>query len=218
MIEPSDYPSNSKKSRNASDRPTLTPIVKSEVTVKKPGVGDKIKQIFGGASMKRGIAVVIGTVVVPAVLDMSKDAIHTWVEGMFAGGDFDNVRRRNYSSSSWRGPNGQRFTDYSASALSSKHDSSRLRRPELGPGARERQDFQGELKLESRVEGELILDKLAWLVRDYGYASVKDMLELAGITAKFTDDKWGWTDLAGARVRPYGGQYVLQMPPTEPLE
>src|SRR5699024_1317076 len=147
-----EYPSNSHKARESGPRPEMAQVTKNPAEVKKPSVGDKMKRVFGGNSMKRGAAVVLGSVAVPAVLDMSKDAIHTWIDGMFAGGDFDDVRRR-HGSHTYRSPTGQKFTDYSASSLSKKYGSDRDRRPELSARVRERQDFRGAIVLESRAEG-----------------------------------------------------------------
>jgi hypothetical protein len=50
------------------------------------------------------------------------------------------------------------------------------------------------------------------LTFDYGQASISDLYELVGITANFTDNKWGWTDLRSSSVSRARDGYLLNLP------
>ena len=78
-------------------------------------------------------------------------------------------------------------------------------------------DFN-EIILGTRVEAEEVIDRLFDLLSKYDNASVADLYELVGITANFTDEKWGWTDLRGASVAKVRNGYLLDLPRPEPLD
>ena len=88
---------------------------------------------------------------------------------------------------------------------------------QLSARARANHDFN-ELVLDSRAEGDMILETLQDLINQYGHAKVSEMYGLAGISGSFTDEKYGWYDLDGARVQRHQGGYLLAMPRTQPIE
>lgn len=45
-----------------------------------------------------------------------------------------------------------------------------------------------------------------------------DFYNAMGMTAEFTDDNYGWTDLTGIRVRKIRDGYILDLPRTEQLD
>jgi len=48
--------------------------------------------------------------------------------------------------------------------------------------------------------------------------TVADLYELTGIASSHTDNKWGWTELRGARaVRTRDGHFLLDLPDPQPL-
>ncbi len=56
------------------------------------------------------------------------------------------------------------------------------------------------------------------LLSRYNQVTVSEMYDLVGLTGKFTDERYGWTDLRGAEpVRVQGG-YILGLPKPEPLD
>jgi hypothetical protein len=87
---------------------------------------------------------------------------------------------------------------------------------QMSPRARARHNFD-EIVLESRQEAEDVLERLYDLVEQYGSASVSDLLELVGIAATHTDQKWGWEELRGAHATRIRGGYLLDLPEPEPL-
>ena len=71
-----------------------------------------------------------------------------------------------------------------------------------------------DIILESRVEAEEVLNRLDELIDVYGMASVSDLYDLVGKSGlgRYTDCKYGWTDLRTAtHVRVRDG-YLLKLP------
>lgn len=74
-----------------------------------------------------------------------------------------------------------------------------------------------DIILDNRGEAEEVLDRMFELVREYDLVSVADLYDLVGLTGNYTDNKYGWTDLRGARVVPVRDGYLLKFPRVEPL-
>ena len=70
-----------------------------------------------------------------------------------------------------------------------------------------------------REDAEIVLGKMMELLQVFHNASIDDMYDLAGITSPlgYTGANYGWKDLTGARVRPYGSKYVIELPPAIPI-
>lgn len=76
-----------------------------------------------------------------------------------------------------------------------------------------------KITLETRTEAEAVLASLDDLITTYGHASVADLYDLVGVTHNFTDNNYGWYNIAEARVSPaIGGGYCLRLPRVVPIE
>lgn len=75
-----------------------------------------------------------------------------------------------------------------------------------------------ELLIPTRVEAEAVLDQLYKRIVEYNAVTVADLYELCGITPNWTDDKFGWTNIAGSGILRAGGGFVLDLPRPEPLD
>lgn len=65
----------------------------------------------------------------------------------------------------------------------------------------------------SRGDAEEVLNQMADAIATYGSVSVADFYDLVGMTANYTDNKYGWYDLQGrAYVQPISGGYVIRLP------
>jgi hypothetical protein len=82
--------------------------------------------------------------------------------------------------------------------------------------AQRRHDFD-EVVLDINSEAIEVVEALIARVVRYGAASVADLYDLVGVTGSFADQKWGWTDLSTADVRPSRGGFLLDLPQPEPL-
>lgn len=64
---------------------------------------------------------------------------------------------------------------------------------------------------DSRKDAEEFLDRLASMIRDYGYVSVADFYDLAGISCHFPDSQYGWTTSNGWIIKPYKRGYKVDL-------
>ena len=90
------------------------------------------------------------------------------------------------------------------------------------PGqARPQQSIYGpeSVVFDLRADAEIVLGKMFELLQLYQNVSVGDMYDLAGLTSPhgYTDFKYGWRDLNGARVVPFGSKWVISLPNAIPL-
>lgn len=77
------------------------------------------------------------------------------------------------------------------------------------------------IKFKSKAKAVAVLDAMTDALERFPAISVSDMYDIAGITdikADFTEKNWGWTDVAGSRVRrAFGGWYYLDLPRVEDI-
>lgn len=69
----------------------------------------------------------------------------------------------------------------------------------------------------SRMDCEVVLDKMYDTLRDYKKVKVADYYEFAGFTPSVSDSKYGWTDLTGSDVVPCGDEYTIILPKPKAL-
>lgn len=110
---------------------------------------------------------------------------------------------------------GKRSTIASRVSYRSYYDDPRDSRhePKITPGY-----SYDDIILNSRGEAEEVLDRLNELIDTYNIASVADLYELVGITGNYTDNKYGWTNLASADVIRTREGYQLKLPRALPLK
>lgn len=75
-----------------------------------------------------------------------------------------------------------------------------------------------DIILESRGDAEEVLSQLIDIIDMYKIASVADLYDLVGISGNFTDNKYGWTNLANAYVDRCRDGYILKLPRALPLK
>lgn len=198
----SEFPSNSRKSKETTERPKLERVTESDAQQRKTPVGTRMKNAMWGPSAKGILAFVAGSVVLPALKDLASEGLKALTDGMIYGEDARRTTSSRYSSGG-KTPYNRMHKAEPERVMSAK--------------GRANHDF-GELVLSTRNEGQLILNTLSDLIEDYGHATVAEMYDLAGITGSFTDSKWGWMDIRGADIRRVAEGYVLKMPKTEPID
>ena len=71
-----------------------------------------------------------------------------------------------------------------------------------------------DIILDTRQKANEVLDELDWAIHKYGQASVADLYDAVGVTSDWTDNRYGWTSLRGATIRPVREGFLLVMPRT----
>ena len=115
-------------------------------------------------------------------------------------------------------PLGGKRAGYNYNGISSSK--SVVKSPHKTANRRAMHDFR-EVTFETRADAMEVLSQLNELIENYGSATVEDFYIFIGEgkTAKYTDRKWGWTNLEGRNIeRVLGGGYMIDLPPAEALE
>lgn len=203
------FPSNSRKARDAERDPKRVERVVSATAVRrKRSLGKQFRHTFIGGDARTAMGYVIANVLIPAAQEAMLEA---WTSG------FEKLIYGEHRRARGRMP-GSSLGHVSYNSMSRTPPQSRPQFPQsLSRTARARGSFD-EIIIPSRQEAEEVLDRLYDLISKYDSATVADLYELTGVASTHTDHKWGWEDLKGASVgRVRGGGYLLNLPEPESL-
>ena len=75
-----------------------------------------------------------------------------------------------------------------------------------------------DIILETRGDAEEVLDQLNSMIDTYKIASVADLYDLVGISGSWTNNKYGWTNLANADIIRTRDGYQLKLPRALPIK
>ena len=76
-----------------------------------------------------------------------------------------------------------------------------------------------DLIFDSRGEAEAVLNQMDVIIDTYGFVSVADLYDLADLSAPYTSNKYGWTNVSTADVaRLRDGGYVIKLPKAMPIK
>lgn len=75
-----------------------------------------------------------------------------------------------------------------------------------------KQEHIEDILFETREDAETILSQMHEIIDSYGSVTFADLYDLVGLTACYTDAKYGWTDLTNAAVILVRGGYTLHLP------
>ena len=215
-MEMEQYKPNSHKSKGEEEssprKPRVERIVEGRVVKRKASLGSRIRDAFLAGETETTIgALVLFGVIIPGLKDLLFETITEGLQRSLFGDGGSTYRRS--ASSRRNGGN----TNYSKISTLGPSRGSYARDPEISDRGRARHNFD-EIVLSSRGEAQQVLDRLIDLVDTYEIATVGDLYDLVGITENFTDQKWGWTNLASARISRVGGGYLLNLPRPQPLD
>ena len=205
------YPSNSHKQRDA-ETPKVEKVITGKVVMRKPTLGKRIKETFTGDDANTVGDYILFEVLIPSAKATIVDAGKEILERLFFG-DFRNRPRVGGNMNSHTPYNTMHDRPNPVRRGQPQQD----RRPPLSRQTRATHNFD-DVVLPTRGEAELVLSSLEDLIEQFEFASVQDLYDLLGETAEYTDSKWGWSDLRGARALQVRGGYLLDLPPTEPID
>lgn len=195
-----NYPSNSHKSRERKQRPSVEAVANG--SRRQSSARKKFSETFVAEDSKTVGSYILYDVLIPAAKSMVSDVVSEGIERLLFGDTRSKRVRSNTGVQSYTSYN-QFYKGSSDRGISAQKDISRQ--------SRATHDF-GEIILDSRGEAELVLDKLDDLVNTYDLATVSDLYDLVGVTGSFTDEKWGWYDLSNASCKRVREGYLLELP------
>ena len=191
-----NYQSNSKKSKinTVEDKNKVDKIVKGKVKTKKK---NSILASFINDDLQDIKKYIVEDVLIPTIKKTITDVVKNSIDMFFYG----ELSRSNRSNSS--------RISYSSYYDRDREPRSRSRRNSL---------LIDDIVLESRAEAEEVLDRLDEMIEEFGMASVLNLYDLIGVTAPFTADKYGWTDIRNATAVRVRDGYLLKLPRVMPLD
>lgn len=182
-------------------------VVSGKTTTRKRSLLKRFADIFLSEDVADVKQYLIYDVLIPAIKENVADMINSAVGMMFFGEATRRIRKPggiqtgskiNYGGFYAGGERKEKMPNYNRSRIAHNFD---------------------DVVFETRAEAELVLDGMAELMNEYRQVTVADFYDLAGMSTTFTDNKYGWTDLRGARVvgSPSRG-YSIDLPRCTALE
>lgn len=203
IVKLDEFPSNShKKKEEIVEKKTVKKVVKGSARTKKKSLGKRVAENLIEDDGRSVMAYILSDVLIPAAKATIQDMVTSGIEMLLFGGSGpsnDRIRR----------DRGRSYVSYS------KYYDREERRPKRD---RRTNHIFDEVILDSRRDAEDVLGNLVAIVDEYGEATVSDFYELVGITASYTDNKWGWDNLSSASVKRVREGYVISLPRTIPLD
>lgn len=178
-------------------------VVSEPVTRKKRSLGRKFVDIFFSENVGDVKTYLVYDVLVPAIKENIADIVNGAVAMLF----FGEVRRRGNNGRTQSGSSRVNYGGYFNGGNDRGDRMPRSYRQESV--GRTRTD---DILISSRADAEQVLDEMLELLDTYKQVTVADYYDMLDISSEFTDHKYGWTDLRGARVVPARGGYRIELP------
>lgn len=187
------------------DKKRVERVVKGSVKVKKKSEISKFTDVFVSEDAANVKEYIVMDVLLPAakklIVDVVTDAINMVFYGEAAGRRKDS-RSGNSSYVSYR--------NYSERDRRDERYSSNTR-------SRSTYDFD-DITIPTRGEAEEVLTCMDDLLETYGVVTVADFYELVGAATRYTDNKYGWTNLRNVSVVRVRDGYMLKLPRATPVD
>ena len=189
-MEIKDYTDSSKQLPAKAEEKNITPVAHAKGTRKKNKFVNSVLA-EEAADVKNTI---VGDVLIPALKKTIVDAVTNSIE-MLIYGSTGNIKKSGSSKVSYR--------SYYDSDYRSRND----RRDYRSAGY----DYD-DLVFGTRGEAEMILDNMFEILDRYKVVTVADLYDLAGERGRYTDNKFGWTDISSASVVRIRDGFVIKLP------
>lgn len=69
----------------------------------------------------------------------------------------------------------------------------------------------------TRGDAEAVRDQMDEVIARYGFVTVGDMYDMAGLPQPFTGQKYGWTSIVNSRIESVRDGYVIRLPKMGPI-
>lgn len=197
-----DYTPNSHKykeeQKNVSERPAVKKVIDGKAKVKKKSEIRKFADVFVAEDIGNVKDYIVGDVIVPlikkTICDMFED-----IPRMIFYGNTSKSRRSSGDRVS--------YTDYT------RNRDRRRDEPRTGNSL----DYD-EIRFDTRGDAEKVLRAMDEMMDAYGMVRVADMFDMAGETAPYTANSYGWLNIRNARIVRDRDEYVIDMPRAVPIK
>jgi hypothetical protein len=204
-MEELDLKPNSRKFKEEQaneDKKRANKVVTGKVRTKKKSAIRNFADVFVVEDAENVKSYVVSDVIVPTIKNTILEVVRMF---MFGGRGGDRARTSTPFASSkvsyrsfYGGAEPPPRQKYSADSVS-------------------KFDYE-DLVFETYGEADNVLEHMDNILKEYGVVTVMDMYDLADISAPYTCDRYGWTDIHTAKVvRALGGGYMIDLPKATPV-
>lgn len=172
-------------------------VVTSAVHVKKKGFIRRVTSKLLADDAQNIKTFIITDTIIPAIRNLIYDMFVGALDMSLFGGVRSRGRRKD---------NNRSYVSYQ-----SYYDNPRRDRPSERRNQNAKTNID-DVVFESRGEAEMVLTSMIDIIEEYNQVSIANFYELVGITGEFTDNKYGWTNLASAKVNRMRDGYIIDLP------
>lgn len=199
-------PSNSDKTKNKEEKHEeikLDKVVTGNVTVKKRGFFKRFKKSMVSEDAENVGGYVFHDIIVPTIKDLIFDAARGALEMVLWGST--SGRRGRKGNVPYNSLNEKSTYQYNGRTNGSSREERKSRR--------NYNYFDiSEMVFDRRSDAEDVLYQLRMVLEEYPSVSVANFYDVLDMSAPYTAENYGWTDLKDADVRKCKGGYYLDVP------
>ena len=203
-----DYMPNSNKFKEEQkatsiEKKKVEKVVTGVAKVKKKSEVSKLKDIFISEDASNVKSYIIMDVLVPAIKKAIADIVTNGIDMILYGETGHSKRSSSSSKISYRSYYDRRDDDR-------RYDRDRSL-------VKQGYDYD-DVIIETRGEADAVISRMDEIIDMYGRVSVADLYDLVGITGNYTDNNYGWTNLASAEPIRVRDGYVIKLPKAMPIK
>lgn len=190
-----DFPSNSNRSKDAgTSQPErkVEKVVTGNVKQKKPTNAKKLAELLFPEDLTSIGDYILTDVIIPNITKAVEDIVCNSIHMLF-GRPTNSEKKSTAARVSYRDCYGDDRKRYSQ------------------PRATRSYSYD-DIVFETRGDAEEVLYRMEELLDRFEVVSVADLFDMAGISCNYTDNKYGWTNLGGAKVERVSDGYVIRLP------
>lgn len=206
-FEPNSHKYNEQKALEA-ERPKIEAVATGNTSRRKRSLFRRFADTFFTEDVGDVKTYILYDVIIPAIKENVADIINSAISMIFFGEASRRSRKPSGGSTGSKINYGGYFNSGERKERMPAYNRSRIAH-----------NFE-DVVFDNRADAESVLDGMIEILNsEYRQVSVADFYDLAGISTSFTDNKYGWTDLRGARVvgSPSRG-YIIELPRCVTLE
>lgn len=205
-----DLPSNSYASRDIQENEEPKQITKvvNNAKVRKQGMLRRLGNAIVEDSVENAKQEAFGKIIVPGFKSLIFDTFTEVLSIILFSDGRDGGYRPRSGGISRRGDRTS-YRDY--------YD----RKDKRDSGRRDTRDIPfdpDDIVVDTRAEAHMVLDEMDHIIQKYGQASVADFYDVVGVTSDWTDNRYGWTNIRNASIKPVRDGFMLVMPRTHVLD
>lgn len=210
------YPGNSFKQRDDIQETLTKAVDESKPQVKQVAKGKvrkqsllkKFSRYIIEDSVESAKEKTLGEIIIPGVKTLIFDTLTDMLDIILFGGNGAPMGR--YAAAP-RARKGQTSYDKYYNSKTTGNGS-------RGGSYRDAPYDPDDIILDTRAQANNALNELNNIIMKYGQASVANFYDIVGVTGEWTDNRYGWTSLRGAGIKPVRDGFMILLPPTVVLD